>query len=433
MRGDGSLPLIGRRMRSHSARLINLLKGISLNLARLAVVLALCAHATAAQSSHTPAAGTSGSPCALSRPATDEPPCSPYTVVQPRLIATFPRNAFTATYRLGTLRTLADGSAVVEEAPYALFRIYGNRVGVMWAPAGSRYYPPTANIWLSRPGASPGNYYTAQHTHVWINQSPPPPTPPSHYYFYLLGAFDNTTVIQYGDDWIYGIGVDGSAKFRFSRAGTELMDQPSFLGRDPEGTLWFCSGNERLKHDTVYAFYPATKRVVALTDAVQNVFQGPSGFIYATLDNNLVEIRSVPKVRARYYRGPIPLKAGDLYGATNIAASRIGPDGSAWASTPNFVIHQQPNGQVRVIRLVRTPLTISHIPAPLSINLASDGSDWIPGGTTVRITKDDRVEVIKGYRWDYESDLRFSPDATAWLKTADDDRALLHIASPRAP
>lgn len=238
---------------------------------RIACCVALCGVAGITSGGQAVAAK---SPCALSNPASivAQPPCSPYATIRPHIIATFAKSRF---FGIGPLTTLADGSAVIADAPYALFRIRGDQIGVMWAPWGSRYYEP----------------YRALNSVTWIGSPPPQPSPSpiwTSYYFFLLGSFDNTTVIQYGDYWIYGIGTDGSTAFRFSRAGTDWAAQPTFLGRDPGGTLWFVSGSKRFGRNTVYAVDPKTKTITPLTTAVENVFQGPSGFVYATLDKNLV-------------------------------------------------------------------------------------------------------------------------------------------------
>lgn len=378
-------------------------------------------------------------PCALSSPATDQPPCSPYIVTPARIIATFTRNNFNGMYDPDALATLSDGSAVVAEAPYALFRIHSGGVGVMWAPAGSRYYLPTNNIWIARPGATPGVYYSGPHTRVWINESPPPPTPtpaPESVYFYLLGSLGNTVLIQYGDNWIYGLSLDGDVAFRFPLAGADLVDRPTFFGRDPDGALWFESASGRSRRNTIYAFYPGSKKLLVLSEPVENLFQGPSGFIYATLGKNLVKLTSNPKAQARFSRGPIVVKQGDLGGGFDIPVSRIGADGSAWASTSDYVIHEHPNGQVSEIRLARTPLTISFLPRPIQINLAPDGSNWSTAtNKLVRITKDDRVEVmnipnVRALGWFPEAP-HLSPDNTVWLKTFDSPTAITHIAPPR--
>ncbi len=365
------------------------------------------------------------SPCALSNPASivPQPPCSPYTITRPRIIATFTRQSFYWIYDPGTLTTLADGSAVVEEAPYALFRIHDNAARVMWAPWGSRYY----------------DRYRALHSATyWIGSPPPRPSPSPTWarpYFYLLGSFDSTTVIQYGNDWIYGIGTDGSTDFRFSRVETDLMEEPTFFGRDPDGALWFESGSKRFRRNTVYALYLKPNRLVPLPEAVENVFQGHSGFVYATLGRNLVELRSAPNIQAHYCRGPITIEAADLYGSTDlhsavdIAVSRMGADGSAWASTVAQVIHEHRNGKVAVIQLSKFPSTISHLLSPIALQLASDGSAWIVGyDKLVRITSDDRVEVMPFPGLGFYADLRISPDATVWVKMNNSPIVLMHIA-----
>lgn len=363
-------------------------------------------------------------PCALSKPPsiTAQPPCSPYSIVRPRIIASFGKSRF---FGSGPLTTLADGSAVIAEAPYALFRIRDNQVGVMWAPWGSSYY----------------DRYRALNSVRYSIGSPPPEPSPSlawtSYYFGLLGSFDNTTVIQYGDYWVYGIGTDGSTAFRFSRAGTDLASQPVFVGRDPDGTLWFESGSKRFGQNTVYAFDLKSERLTPLTTAVENVFQGPSGFLYATLHKNLVVLRSTPDVRAHDYRGPITLPEADLYGSSNfhgmaeIAISRIAADGSAWASTVTRVVHMHANGKVTVIQLSTFPSTITHMLGPIALQLAPDNSAWIAGhDRLVRITSDDRVEVMPFPGLGYYPQLRFSPDATVWVTMNDTSTVLAHVAPP---
>ncbi len=387
---------------------------------RIACCVALCGVAGITSGGQAVAAK---SPCALSNPASivAQPPCSPYATIRPHIIATFAKSRF---FGIGPLTTLADGSAVIADAPYALFRIRGDQIGVMWAPWGSRYYEP----------------YRALNSVTWIGSPPPQPSPSpiwTSYYFFLLGSFDNTTVIQYGDYWIYGIGTDGSTAFRFSRAGTDWAAQPTFLGRDPGGTLWFVSGSKRFGRNTVYAVDPKTKTITPLTTAVENVFQGPSGFVYATLDKNLVVLRSTPNVQAKYYRGPITLDAADLYGSTNfhgradIAISRIAADGSAWASTVTRVIHEHSGGKVAVIQLSTFPSTITHLPGLIALQLAADNSAWITGyDKLIRITSDDRVEVMPFPGLGYYPQLSFSPDATVWVATNNASTVLAHVAPP---
>lgn len=386
---------------------------------RLARFVAICGAAAIGSGS---AALGDRSPCALSSPASvvAQPPCSPFTVVRPHTIATFFKSRF---FGSGPLTTLADGSAVIADAPYALFRIRGDQTGVMWAPWGSHYY--------DRYGALNSALY-------WIGSPPPEPSPSpawTSYYFDLLGSFDNTTVIQYGDYWIYGIATNGATVFRFSRAGTDLAGQPVVVGRDPDGILWFESGSKRFGRNAVYAFDLKTERMKPLATAVENVFQGPAGFIYATLEKNLVVLRSTPDVQAHYYRGPITLDAADVYGSTDfhgktdIAISRIAADGSAWASTPTRVIHMHRNGKVAVIQLSTFPSVISHPPTPIVLQPAPDSSAWTVGhNKLVRITSDDRVEVMPFPGSGFYPQLRFSPDATVWVTTSNAPTALAHVA-----
>jgi hypothetical protein len=360
--------------------------------------------------------------CAFQTPSFNtEPPCTPYVVSSARVIATFPRTAFAYNYFPGGVTTLADGSVVVEETPNALFRIHAGQVSVMFAPWGTRYNRPKPTV-----------YY-------WTKGQPPPrpsPTPTLfNSYFALLGSFDDTAVIQYGSDWIYAIRVDGSLDFRFPRAGSALGEQPTLLGRDPDGALWFVSWSQQLKRDVVYAFFLANSKLLALNEPLTNAFQGPSGFVYATSGKTLVELRSIPTVQARFYRGPILLKAGDCPGVTAIAVSRVGPDGSAWASTPVQVIHQHPNGRVSVIGLARYPSTITHIPWPLQVKVSPDGSAWLAGrDKLVRITTDDRVEVMGSPGTGRFEIAGFSPDGTVWLKQLDGPNAIaiVHAAPPSA-
>lgn len=356
--------------------------------------------------------------CALSNTdrADAQPACSPYVTSGLRVIATFPRRVFRATYVPDALAGLADGSAVIAESPYALFRTQSDGSAVvLWAPPGSRYFPPEEQVrhWAGTPPPLPS------------------PTPASYSEFYLLGSFDDTAVIQYGPDF-YGIKADGSISFRFAGASDDLMEQ--FLGRDPDGTFWFASGGNLFFRDpdskTVHAFFLSSQNVVPLPEPVEQAFQGPSGFIYARVGQDLVELRSLPRVQARYYRGPIALEAGRNSGRSEMPVSRIGADGSAWAATPFQVIHEHPDGRVNVIGLSSYPTTITHMPVPLELHLAPDGSAWIARNyKLVRITKEDRVQVMDVPFSGYYPDLQISSDSTVWLKTPDDARTILHVAS----
>lgn len=354
------------------------------------------------------------SPCALANwPAwPNESPCSPYTRITVPRMATFSRDAFYSSCQLGALAALSDGSAVVEESPYALFRIRGARVGVLWASRESRYC--VENTISDR-----------------INGQPrPPPLPVPCYEFLLLGSFESTAVIQCGDgggDWIFGITAGGFVGLRFFTGG-DLAQGSIFYGRDPDGALWFYSPNARFPQGAIYACEVAASKCVPLTEPVQNVFQGPFGFIYANVDKNVVYLRSTPDVRAHFFRGPIPLSTAQLPGMTDIAVSRIGRDGSAWATTPINVIHQHPNGQVKIIKLQPEART-SHS-GPLGLNIAPDGSAWVASGSgdkLVRITKDDRVEVMVIPGLAPYPEIHFSRDGTVWLKTPN---AITHVAPP---
>jgi hypothetical protein len=355
-------------------------------------------------------------PCALGdwEDFPNEPPCSPYTKVLVRTIDTFSRAAFYPSCELGKLTTLSDGSAVLEESPYALFRIQGARVGVMWASRESRYCVQNSPSYLT----------------TWPPRPPPLPTP--CYNFFLVGSFDRTVLLQCddgGESWILGVNTDATVAFRLHGAGI-FSAEPGFYGRDPDSTLWFSSASLRFPKYYIFACDVAANTCAPFTETVKNVFQGPQGFIYATVGGNVVDLRSISGVpRAHYFRvATIPLKAGQMHRATAIAVSQIGADGSAWAATIVGLIHEHPDGQVKEIKLMPLPRSISHWPVPLGFNLAPDGSAWVnTRDKLVRITRDDHVEVIVVPGLGFYPEIHFSSDGTVWLKTSD---AITHIAPP---
>lgn len=84
------------------------------------------------------------------------------------------------------------------------------------------------------------------------------------------------------------------------------------------------------------------------------------------------------------------------------------------------------NGEVKVIKLLPAPRT-SHFMA-LGLSIAPDGSAWVTSrDKVVRITKDDRIEVMVIPGLASYPEIHFSNDGTVWLKTSN---AIMHVAPP---
>jgi hypothetical protein len=352
-------------------------------------------------------------PCALSIPNRDSQPCTPFVLTPARILATFPTRAFRA-FTIDAIAPLSDGSLAVA-AGDELFRVRSGGVEALW---GSGHRHPRQRPWVA----------------TWTSGPPPTPPPtakPYDAFLYLLGTFGDTALIQYGTDWLFGIGNDGAINFRFYRANSELGERPTFFGRDPDGTLWFQSGNNRIKREAVYALYP-NGTLAILTAAVSDVFQASSGFVYATSGRDLVQLRSIPYPQARSVHES-PVSNTDYLNSLSgsFTVRRLGSDKSVWLSTPNFIFHEHRDGQIIKLRLVRDFTTISHMPKPFEISSSTDGSVWFTHGSrVVRITRDDRIQVMILPKIGYYPDLRLAPDGSAWVRTDANDRSILHIAPP---
>lgn len=356
------------------------------------------------------------SPCALSDAqhfvASTE--CAPFTTISARAIALFTKNSFLHVHDPEEIAALDDGSLVVQVSDNGLFRIDpAGRVHMLWAPRQNwPHYPPLT-------------------TRPWPGEPTPTPLPtPTNYGVELLGAFDRTAVFQYAESWLYGIREDGSVALRFPRYEPQHTIQPSFIGRDRDGALWFSSWSTLLQHNVAYAYVPNLNRLSALPVSVSDTFEGPSGFVYAAAEKNLVELRAISEATSRYFRGPILLSSGDQ-GTREFNVSRLGPDGSAWASTITDIVHEHPDGRVAIIPLSRMPTVITHPMISMPFVIAPDGSAWIAGGgRLVRITKGDRVDLLRFPETTYPRE-RFAKDGTMWVLFAKDGQNVVeHFAPP---
>jgi hypothetical protein len=309
------------------------------------------------------------------------------------------------------IATQADGSLVVQSFN-DLYRIQREKVSPMWAGGRSQLQRPQVRYWKA-------------------GSSPPPFVPTPKPYLgsvYLLGAFDNTAIVQYGSDWIYGIGSDRTVNLRFYLAGNDMNDRPIFSGRDPDGTLWFESNSKRNKRDTVYALYP-NGTLYPLTTPVGRAFQGSTGFVYGTSDSALLELRSFPYVHTRVFTTWDKAHFGNM---DFLFRHRVGADGSLWSSKSTSVIHKHSDGRIDEMLFRGGLMTISHWPIPLPIESSSDGSVWIAFPTRlVRITSNDRIEVMTVPDLGYYPELRTSVDGSVWIKTTGlAVTTLLHFAPP---
>jgi hypothetical protein len=348
-------------------------------------------------------AGTGGTSCALGQTQLPGQRCAPFTIVPARLLGSFSLSA-------AEIAGLEDGSLVVQ-THRRLYRIQDHQVRTLWE---NRPKFPRPQVF----------YWTA-------GASPPPRVPPPKPYFgdiYLLGTFGDTSVIQYGTDWIYGIGADGTVKLRFYLAGSDMSDRPRFAGRDADGTLWFESTSKRNKRDTVYALYP-NGTLYPLTATVGTAFQGSTGSVYATSDSALVKLRSIPYVHTRVAATWDKRHVGMM---DTLYRYQVGAEGSVWSSDMISVFHRHLDGKLHEMRLSGGLITISHTPvAPLDIRSSSDGSVWLASSTKlIRITSDDRIEVmnVPGLG---ASELRTASDGSVWLRTVGRSGTVIrHYAAP---
>ncbi len=354
-------------------------------------------------------------PCALSAAQHFVIPaeCASFRTRQIHDIARITSTAFAGDHEPATIASLADGAVVVEVSSNGLFRIdSAGTVSEIWAPRQSNlpYQPLSVTPWPGQPAPTPA------------------PRRPN-YAVELIGAFNHTAVFQYASTWVYGVSESGSVDFRFPRRDYATTMRPNFVGLDPDGTVWLDSWSPPLQRDLIYAFRPKTDILGVLPVTVLNAFQGPSGFIYATLGKSLVELHSTPQLGVRYVRGPIALPPGS-YGMRDIAVWRIGSDGSAWASTATELVHEHPDGHIVVIRLTRLPITIVRPIGPIHFQVAPDGAVWINGYERfVRVTVRDSVAVIPlatGY-----NEPQFAADGSVWLiSPTAGGNTVLHFAPP---
>jgi hypothetical protein len=331
-----------------------------------------------------------GSTCVFGCVSIPDQPCAPFTTVSARLLDSFPEDAIGGKgfgrSGLGAIVTLSDKSLVLQFLNN-LYRISGKDITTTWAGGRPGWQRPQAYYWI---GARP---------------HPTPTLTPRSYdrYVHLLGSFDNTAVVQYGPDWIYGIGPDGTVTLPFYLAGSDMNGRPTFSGRDTYGTLWFESFSKRNKRDTVYALYP-NGTLHPLTTPVGQAFQGSTGFVYGTSDSGLLELRSIPYVHTRVFTTWDKARFGNT---SFLFRHRVGADGSLWSSTSTSIIHKHTDGRIDEMRFRGGSSTISHWPIPLQMESSPDGSVWIAYSTRlVRISTDDRIELMDVPDMGYYPELR---------------------------
>jgi hypothetical protein len=365
---------------------------------RLRLVLALASLFTLGAAPVVP----SSTDCAFGPATRPGEACAPFTIVPVRLRSSLSQSA-------DEIATLSDGSLVVQTFR-ALYRIHEDTISPLW---DGRTRLPRPQVFYWKAGSTP-----------------PPRMPTPAPYFgdvELLGAFDDTAVFQFGSDWIYGVGSDGTVKLRFYLAGSDMSDRPTFAGRDRDGTLWFKAISKRSNRDTAYALYP-NGTLSALPTTVGIAFQGSTGSVYATNDSALFELRSIPYVHARLVVTWDRLRFGNM---NSLRRHQVGADGSLWSSSATSVVHRHLDGRFDEIRLRGPFMTISHIPIPFDIRSSSDGSVWLASPTKlVRITSDDRIEVMNVPDLG-ASELRTASDGSVWLRTVGQSGTVIrHYSAP---
>lgn len=312
-------------------------------------------------------------------------PCAPFATVRATVLATFPATVFGGdlVYNRRPYIALPDGSAMVAAGLGGLFRIdRKNRASVIWKPSQNDY-------WFSNP-------------------------------IELLAPF-NDGVVLYAAKSVIGVRKDGSVAFRKQVNPTEDNGggENVTATQDPDGTVWIAhrNGTDR----SVYAYVPRIHRVEHVpTDIAQGALIASfNGRAYENTPDGLFELGSVPTFRKRFVRKPItsPSPPPGQFGmdgrSSLLDIQAVGSDGSLWASTWTQVIHMHPDGSIHVIRLA-PPITAIHMqPINFDLTVAHDGSVWI-ASKPLRITNDDRVQVIDLPDNDGWRRLSFSPDNSVW-------------------
>ncbi|MFY9720043.1 MAG: beta-propeller fold lactonase family protein, partial [Candidatus Cybelea sp.] len=349
---------------------------MAMRVALLAVVLVSTA---APQPSQAPSP-TASSTCAYNTPyALVTSPCTPFTVVAPRVLAALPNDAFGELAVPDKVATLADGSAIVQAGRGGLFRVVGARITTLWAPyTGCDFDPPHA----------------AQ----------------------LIGSFGNTAVVL-RNGLITGVRADGSVAFHWPAANA---NGGRTVAQDNHGIVWFAEWSGQ--RDVMYAYFPKTGAKVAFEppENVWKIFRGANGRVYVTGRGGLFELRNQPNVHAQLAYGSNSVSAKGTEPGILSEIQGVGRDGSLWATTAREIVHRYPSGKSTILRLAHALNVISRVAAPLDLTTAPDGAVWTDYGKPVRVTSNDRLQVIaEPPSEDWAMPPAFAPDSSGWVVSGD--------------
>jgi hypothetical protein len=319
-------------------------------------------------------------------------PCAPFTSVPAQLLSrTVFGNVFGPYNR--PLVALNDGSAFVTVGWGGLSRIdrYG-RVTTLWKPR-------TEDI---------------ERNYLYLD---------------ILSPFYAGAIVLYSNQ-IVGVRADGSLAFRKPVGSLAAITAIP----DHEGTVWITGVVD--DKEMLFAYLPRTHNVVDVSGQfAQGPILGiPDGRVYKNARDGVFALGSQPSFHWRFVHAPIiaPTPHPGQYGIdwpnptfdgphwSFLDVQAVGADESLWASTFTQVIHVHRDGSIHVIRL-GSPITSMMVspgqrfPNPIQLAMTRDGSIWITAEELIRITDDDRVELIGvpgNEHWGRA--LSFGLDNTGW-------------------
>ncbi len=351
--------------------------------------------APTAPSSTAPSPFSNDSPCALRSDVGGPAPqnydsCAPFTTVSTRVISSFSEEAFHGD-NPSKVVALRDGSAIV--SANALFRIdYRDRVTTLWpsftdSSGGENFFEMMAPF---REGVL---------AFYWPNS-------------------------DYRQSWVVGVRTNGSLAFRIPLGEPHggYTGESLRAAQDHDGVIWI-DEPDRFSGSGINAYFPQSGAIERLAD-FGGLFLSPAGRAYAH-NNGLYVLGGRPRAHTRFLHTQVPLpsppanqRGVDHYSGT-MGIAEVGPDGSFWGSTLTQVVHLHPNGMLRVIRLRHPVFLEMHPQVDISLRMAPDGSVWFQGFEKfVRITKDDRVQVIPLPLPNEDPyagiDYSFGPDSSVW-------------------
>lgn len=334
----------------------------------------------------------SDTPCVFQQPfglSTSASSCTPFALTPIHVIRVF-RGVPGGPDDPSSVTVLSDGSAVVQSESQ-LFRIDAR----------------------------------GQVSQVW-----PPSTDDFDHRINILGSVANY-VVGIGLHGIVAVGEDSTIWFHWTPP-FDFLNGTKLVGQDRSGAVWFEKSTNASR--SLYAYVPRTGQAFRWRGFryVLSDFIGPSGYLYATTEQGVVEVRE-PSMHARRVRGPIVIPeeafehaSDDDFLSSEVAVDQIGSDGSAWAAGEIDIVHESPHGDVRVISLAPTP-TRELMIGRLSLRMAPDGSAWIPG-KLIRITTGNQVQVIVPPTTSCR-DFAFGKDGTLWLIGRDGGRnVVFHLS-----